>query len=206
MKTLFLPGAAGSAQFWKPAAAHAGLDGVFFGWPGLGDEPHRPDVNGIGDLVSLVLNRMDEPVDIVAQSMGGVVAMLAARARPGKIHRLVLAVTSGGVPMGDLGGIDWRANYRRRFPDAARWIADPVPDLSDRLPSVAVPILLLWGDSDPISPVAVGERLQALLPQSTLHVIPGADHDLAVDHAARVGVLIKDHLSAERPAIRIDGK
>lgn len=194
IRTLFLPGASGSASFWKPAALRAGVDGEFFAWPGLGDEPPDPDVNGIGDLVAMVLNRIDEPVNIVAQSMGGVVAIMVALARPQKISRLVLAVTSGGVPVADLGGADWRSNYRRRFPQAGRWIAEPVADLSPQIPSIAAPALLLWGDRDPISPVAVGKRLEGLLPNASLRVISGADHDLAHTHADLVGDLIRQHL------------
>lgn len=194
LKTLFLPGAAGSASFWKPAARSAGLDGVFLNWPGLGDEPADPRVNSIDDLVAMVLDHMAEPVNIVAQSMGGAVAIMAALAQPAKVNRLVLAVTSGGIPVVDLGGSEWRANYRRRFPHAGRWIAAPVPDLSSQISSITAPTLLLWGDDDPISPVAVGKRLENLLPNASLHVIPGADHDLAQTHADSVGDLIRQHL------------
>jgi alpha-beta hydrolase superfamily lysophospholipase len=38
----------------------------------------------------------------VAQSMGGLIAIKAALAVPEKIHRLVLAVTSAGVPVAGL--------------------------------------------------------------------------------------------------------
>ena len=193
-RTLFLPGASGSASFWKPAALRAGVDGEFLSWPGLGDEPAHRDVNGIGDLEMMILAHMTEPVNIVAQSMGGVVAIIAALAKPDMVRRLVLAVTSGGVPVADLGGMEWRANYRERFPNAGQWIAEPVPDLSSQIPSITAPTLLLWGDSDPISPVAVGKRLENLLPNASLHVIPGADHDLAQTHADIVGSLINRHL------------
>lgn len=71
IKTLFLPGAGGSGSFWKPVADRTRLDSVLFAWPGLGNEPADPVVNGIGGLVAMVLKRMNEPVNIVAQSMGG---------------------------------------------------------------------------------------------------------------------------------------
>jgi alpha-beta hydrolase superfamily lysophospholipase len=54
---------------------------------------------------------MDEPVNIVAQSMGGLVAVKAALVAPEKLSRLVLAVTSAGVPVADLGGSNWRSDY-----------------------------------------------------------------------------------------------
>lgn len=172
------------------------LDGVFFDWPGLGDEPARTDVGNIDDLVTIVLDRMNEPVNIVAQSMGGLVAIKAALAAPQKIVRLVLTVTSAGVPVADLGGSDWRSDYFQAFPNAARWIAEPVADLSRQISSIVAPTLLIWGDIDPVSPAAVGKRLQALLPDADLHVIPGADHDLARTHAGYAAELIERHLTA----------
>ncbi|MDR3519022.1 MAG: alpha/beta hydrolase [Azospirillaceae bacterium] len=194
-KTIFLPGAGGSAAFWKPTADRTGLDGVFLAWPGLGDEPAHPDVNSINDLVSLVLDQMDEPVNIVAQSMGGLVALKVAGAAPAKVGRLVLTATSGGVPVFDLGGSDWREDYYQAFPRAAKWIAEPFEDLSTQIKSIHAPTLLLWGDSDPISPVAVGERLRTLLPDARIHVVNGADHDLAQTHADVVANLIEQHLT-----------
>ncbi|MBY6242530.1 alpha/beta fold hydrolase [Methylosinus sp. Sm6] len=194
-KTLFLPGAGGAASFWKPVADRLESNGEFFSWPGLGNEPPEAGAAGLDDLVAKVLDRMSEPVDIVAQSMGGFIALAAALAAPEKVERLVLTVTSGGLPVADLGGADWRADYFRAFPRAAKWIAEPVEDLSARLPSIAAPTLLLWGDRDPISPVAVGERLRALLPDARLHVIPGAGHDAAITHADIVASLIARHLT-----------
>jgi pimeloyl-ACP methyl ester carboxylesterase len=196
IKTLFLPGAGGSASFWKSVADRTRLDSMLFAWPGLGNEPADPAVSGIGDLVAMVLKRLNEPVNIVAQSMGGLIAIKAALAMPKKVHRLVLAVTSAGVPVADLGGSDWRSDYYQAFPHAARWIGEPVADLSPQISSIEAPTLLLWGGSDPISPVSVGERLQTLLPNAKLHIIPGADHDLARTHVALVADLIMQHLTA----------
>ncbi|MFD1944427.1 alpha/beta fold hydrolase [Paradevosia shaoguanensis] len=193
-KTFFLPGAGGSADFWRPVATHLGLDGRLLAWPGLGNEPHRPDVNGVDDLVNMVLEGLDEPANIIAQSMGGLVAVKVALAAPEKVRRLVLTVTSGGVPVADLGGSDWRADYYAAYPAAARWIGEAREDLSARLGEIACPTLLLWGDSDPISPVAVGRRLEALLPNGRLQMIQGGDHDLAITHAQDVAKLIARHL------------
>jgi pimeloyl-ACP methyl ester carboxylesterase len=198
-RTLFLPGAVGSASFWQPMARQAEMDGEFFAWPGLGNEPAQPGIGSIEDLVTMVLDRMTEPVNLVAQSMGGVVAMMAALAAPEKVARLVLTVTSAGVPMAGFGGSDWRPDYFQAFPNAARWIAQPVADLSGQIGFIEAPTLLLWGERDPISPVAVGTRLQALLPNAKLQVIAGADHDLARTHSACVAELVKGHLTTSAP-------
>lgn len=172
------------------------VDGVFLAWPGLGDEPARPEVNGFDDLTALVLDRMTEPVNIVAQSMGGLVAIKVALAAPRMVNRLVLAVTSGGVPVADLGGADWRADYGAAYPRAAAWVSAPTEDLSERIPSIETPTLLLWGDRDPISPVSVGERLRRLLPNARLCVVAGADHDLARTHAEEIAPKIERHVTA----------
>lgn len=193
MRQMFLPGAGGSAGFWKPLGDRLpeGVARRYFSWPGLGDEPPDPGVRGIDDLVALVVAALDEaPADLIAQSMGGVVAVRAALARPGRVRRLVLAATSGGVPVADLGGADWRGDYRAAYPHAAGWIAEPQPDFSARLGELAMPCLLLWGGADPISPPAVGRRLLELLPDARLHVVADGAHDLAVTHAATLAPVV----------------
>ena len=44
--------------------------------------------------------------------------------------------------------------------------------------------------------VAVGERLQGLLPRARLQVLPGGAHDLAQTHAEAVAGHISHHLRA----------
>ena len=128
-KLIFLPGASGNTQFWRPVAerlAHPARQ-VHIGWPGFGDTPPEPDVTGMKDLVTRVLAEIDRPTALVELSM---------------------------------------------------------------------PVLLLWGDADPISPVRVGQRLAQLLPCAELHVFPGADHSLGFTHAEEAARLIDGHLSS----------
>jgi pimeloyl-ACP methyl ester carboxylesterase len=110
-------------------------------------------VNGIDDLVTLVADHITEPIEIVAQSMGSLIGIKLALAFPRMVKRLALAVSSGGVPVADLGGSDWRPDYFAAYPRAARWIADPVGNLSSQILSIEAPTLLLWGDADSISPL-----------------------------------------------------
>jgi pimeloyl-ACP methyl ester carboxylesterase len=195
-KILFLPGAGASPDFWKPVGALLPADWPkeYFGWPGLGDQPHDPAIKGTDDLVRMVAARMDGPVDLVAQSMGGVIAARLALEQPDKVRRLVLTVTSGGVDMAGLGASDWRESYRKSFPRAATWITDGRSAPSLPVEKIAAPTLLLWGDADPISPVAVGRHLQSRLPDAHLHIVAGGDHDLARTHAAEVAPRIARHL------------
>lgn len=196
-RLLFLPGAGADPAFWRPVGDRLLGEKVYFGWPGLGDQPPSPDVNGFEDLVAMVDAELARgPADLLAQSMGGLIAILATLRRPASVRRLVLSVTSAGLDMKGLGAADWQATYHRNHPNAARWLSDVHMDLSAELPQIACPTLLLWGDADPISPVAVGERLAELLPKARLHVLKGGDHDLVRNRAGEVVPLIQAHLEA----------
>src|SRR5690349_2320323 len=58
---LFLPGSGASPDFWKPVGAclPQTWSKHYFGWPGLGKQPHDPAVRGWDDLVRMVEARMD---------------------------------------------------------------------------------------------------------------------------------------------------
>lgn len=195
-KLLFLPGAGGSPDFWKPVGSRLPADWPkhYFGWPGLGHQPHDPAIESLDDLVQLVVREVEGPVALVAQSMGGVIAAHVALARPALVRRLVLCVTSGGVDMAGLGAADWRADYRASFPKAVDWITAPRASPPLPVEKIAAPTLLIWGDADPISPEAVGRHLEARLPNARLEVVPGGNHDLATAHPDRVAALIARHL------------
>ena len=196
-RILFLPGSGASPDFWKPVGAllPQAWPKEYFGWPGLGHQPHDPNVRGWDDLLRMVEHKMNEPVDLVAQSMGGVIAATLALKHPQLVRRLVLTVTSGGVDMAAFGASDWRPDYRRLFPNAAAWITEPSTVGFLPVEKVTAPTLLLWGDVDPISPVAVGRHLAERIPGAQLHVVSGGNHDIAQTHADEVAPLIERHLA-----------
>jgi pimeloyl-ACP methyl ester carboxylesterase len=193
----FLPGALGRTEFWRPASAllaHPAAQ-VHVGWPGFGGLPSDPSIRGLDDLASMLLAGIDRPSALIAQSMGGVLALLAALRKPELVTHLVLSATSGGLPMSALGAQDWRPAIRAAHPDLPDWFAGYQTDLTSRLPELRMPALLLWGDADPISPLAAGRRLASLLPRAELHVFPSADHDVGCAFAAEVAPLIDRHLA-----------
>ena len=197
-RVLFLPGALGAGAFWRPVGEllPPAWEKVYLDWPELGSQEPDPRIQGLDDLAGLVEQELRPGSDLVAQSMGGVVAVLVALRRPESVRRLVLVATSGGVDISDLGAYDWRPGYAASNPGAPAWVAAEQPDRSAELGSIAAPTLLLWGDDDPIAPVAAGERLRSLLPHATLNVIAGGTHGLAAEHADEVAPMIAAHLSA----------
>jgi pimeloyl-ACP methyl ester carboxylesterase len=193
----FLPGAGGAASFWEPVARRlpSGWTSSLLGWPGAGDGPHDPSVGSFEALSEFAAAQLGDGTDVVAQSMGGVVAVRLALAHPAKVRRLVLVATSGGIDMAALGAADWRTDYRAEYPDAARWITEERIDYTTQLARITAPTLLLWGDADPISPVAVGERLASLIPTATLRVIRGGTHDMAGRQPDEIARPIIEHLN-----------
>ena len=200
-RILFLPGASGKRTFWRPVAdlLPAGYERVFLEWPGHGSVPPDPQVSTFDDLVGLVTKRMDRPVDLIAQSMGGTIAIRVALDRPEMVRHIVLSATSGGVDLSRFDAEEWRASYRQQYPKAAASasLLEYRADFSERIRTIAAPTLLLWGDSDPISPVAVGEYLESLLPRSKLIVVPGGSHMFAEEQPELVAPYIASHLALE---------
>jgi len=195
-KVLFLPGASGNTKFWQPVAdaLQTPVLKQHMGWPGFGTTLHDPQITCLEDLASLALDKIDRPTALVAQSMGGVVAVHMALERPELISHLVLSVTSGGLDLSGFGAEDWRAEFAAENPNLPRWFLEDRTDLSARLHELRMPVLLLWGGADPISPVQIGERLAEVIPDARLVVFPEAGHDLGWSQAGGVAGLVDEHL------------
>ncbi|WP_269900814.1 alpha/beta fold hydrolase [Paenalcaligenes faecalis] len=192
----FLPGASGNIDFWQPVASQLNHTAkpIFFGWPGFGETPADSSITSLADLTTLLLAQIDKPTALIAQSMGGIVAVQAALQRPDLITHLVLTVTSGGVDMTQFEAQDWRPEFRVQNPNVPEWFLKDQSNHSDQLTEIKQPVLLLWGDADPISPVAVGQYLAEVFPDADLHVFEGGGHDLGFTHATHIAPLIDQHL------------
>jgi poly(3-hydroxyoctanoate) depolymerase len=197
-RTLLLPGSGGRRGFWTPVAARlAGkMAPVFFAWHGFGDEPADPHIRSLDDLFDWFVARAPAgPANVVAQSMGGVLAMRLAIEHPGRVRRLVLVTTSGGSRRRF--GIDWRPGFRAQHTHVPDWFERDRTDLEDRLDEVRAPTLLVFGDADPIAPVAFGEHLRSRLGDAKLTVIAGGSHALAQERADELARAIDEHLARE---------
>lgn len=196
-RVIFLPGATGDGGFWRNVGNRlpAVWDAHYLSWPGLGNQPAHPEVAGIDDLTVLAAKSLQEPSAIVAQSMGGLIALQLALRTPELVSHLVLVATSGGIDVAAHGGIDWRPDFLAAFPKTAKWILTEKPDLTRQLAQLKIPTLLLWGDDDPISPVAVGKYLLQQISSARLEVIAGGRHALGFDLPEVVAPLVCAHLN-----------
>lgn len=195
-KLIFLPGAGGNASFWKPASELINHPATreFIEWPGIGGVPKDPDINSIDELAAMVSSKIDQPTALIAQSMGGIIAILSVLKKTELVTHLVLCVTSGGINVDDIRSSDWRPAYLKANPSYPHWFTAYSDDLTEELKNIKIPVLLIWGDSDPISPIAIGERLNGIFPNSQLEIISGGDHGLANTLASDVAPLIEKHL------------
>lgn len=59
-----------------------------------------------------------------------------------------------------------------------------------------LPVLILWGEDDPVLPSAEGERLNEAIPSSTLGLLPGCGHFLVEEAADAIGPIVSEYLRA----------
>ncbi len=196
-RLLFLPGAGAESDFWKPLGDLLPdiWEKTYFAWPGLGNQKSDPNVNCLDDLVSMVEESLtEEPVDILAQSMGGHIAVRVLLKHPEKIRRVVFTATGAGLNLTGFGGVDWKPDYQTEFPNAKIQILDENRDFTNDLPEIAQPVLILCGDADPICPVKAGKHLLRLLPNAKLEIAHGGDHAFVYDTPYEIVEFILRHL------------
>jgi len=193
MQATFIPGAAGQGRFWSPVAER--LQPTWrtcvVDLPGLGPVPARPDVSSYHDLVDFVAIGITSPTVLVAQSMGGYVALQLALRYPHRITHLVLAAVTGGVDMSLHRAADWRAEYAASHPQAQPWARDQVPDLTDQLHTITVPVLLLWPTRDPLTPLSVASAMASRLADVSLVTFDSDDHWAAIERPDQTAMTIK---------------
>jgi pimeloyl-ACP methyl ester carboxylesterase len=68
-----------------------------------------------------------------------------------------------------------------------------------------VPVLIIHGQRDEITPVAMAYKLDAQIPDSTLVVLPGVKHSPHIERTGTTAALIKRFLAGERDSLRSVG-
>jgi len=132
------------------------------------------------------------PILRTAGALGGALARVGIK--PGGD----LAAIAGGVA--SLGDGERRAAFVRSARSIASVNGQRV-SASERLYlTEQVPVLLIWGDRDPVIPIAHGHAAHAALPASRLEIFPGAGHFPMLDDPERFAALVTDWVATTTPA------
>ncbi|HYP89376.1 MAG TPA: alpha/beta hydrolase [Polyangiaceae bacterium] len=193
---VFFPGAGGKVEFLRPIGERLARrrETRICEYPGLGGAAANAELRSLADLQRHLLASLPEQFDLVTMSMGGVLGLRIALEQPQRVRKLVLMATSGGVDVGALGALDWRDNFQRLQPERPTWFVEDRTDVTQQLGEIRHPTLLIFGDADLIAPAEVGQLLLASLPNARLEIIPGATHDLEIDHPDLIASMIEAHL------------
>ncbi len=189
---VLLHGLSGSSRWWSRnldalAARHlvAAVD-----LSRLADLPYSE----ITALVGRWLETFDQPVHLFGHSMGGQFAIGVAARHPQLVRSLVL-VDAAGMPFRfaplahvrplekpPYGGATIARvlvpDFMRAGPAAVAVAGARVVmrDMRELMHAIRVPTLLVWGENDPLVPLAYGEAMQQEIEGSRLVVIPNAAH------------------------------
>jgi pimeloyl-ACP methyl ester carboxylesterase len=71
-------------------------------------------------------------------------------------------------------------------------------DVQSELGRIETPCLLVWGERDPLVPVALSRGVQAMIHDSHLCVLPGAGHIVMYDQAGRFNETVLEFLGERR--------
>lgn len=197
-KIIFLPGASGSSNFWKPLIEFLPekYEKQIIAYPGFGNMAGDSSLKSFSDLQEYVTRQINSESILIAQSMGGIFAIHKAFTDCSLIKGLVLIATSGGIDLTPFKRQDWRTEYQEQYPKYPEWFMTTKVNYDEYLEKINIPTLLIWGDADLISPVAVGKYLHTKLKCSTLKIISKGKHNLAEEHAKEVSVYISLFLAA----------
>ena len=72
-------------------------------------------------------------------------------------------------------------------------------DQRDLLPRIAVPTLLIWGESDVRSPLRVARQFERAIPDAKLVVIPACGHVSHLERPERFNEAVREFCRAHPP-------
>jgi pimeloyl-ACP methyl ester carboxylesterase len=144
-------------------------------------------------LARWIESSFDGPVHLAGNSLGGQIAIHLAASRPDLVRSLVL-IDSTGIPFEIAPGAHienivmpqrWRSfllilsrDLFRAGPTAiavafARLLRD---DARPLMRTLTMPVLLVWGEHDPLVPLTYAKQMLEEMPHAKLRVIPRAGH------------------------------
>ncbi|WP_425148110.1 alpha/beta fold hydrolase [Deinococcus sp.] len=201
---VLLHGLSGSGRWWRfnlPALeAVRSVYVVELAGFGAARRQRSLGVRAAARLLAQWLDALElEGADLIGHSMGGQIALLLAALRPQRISRLVLACASGllrqkwwrvalklpaAMRRGDLRFVPTilADGARAGLPNLIRSSRDLLrEDISELLPQIHLPTLVIWGERDVLVPPALGRMLAQGIAGAQFVSLANAGHVVMVD-------------------------
>lgn len=188
------------------------------------DAPDGPGVEAFADDLAALLDHLGlSRVALVAQSMGGWTAAGFTAEQPDRVAALVLADTPAGIvdidpaetEDGDSeeGELDLSLAYSDALADELQFLYQSISDLNvhapegvvadlatlrvDPAPIVAsdVPVLVLAGEDDALTPVPLVREVHERLDGSTFVTVPDAGHSVYFERPEAFNALVAEFLA-----------
>lgn len=222
---IFLHGWAGSWQTWHPILERLkdsyNLFAIKLPYPT--DKALNLDDYCQFVLNFIEKEKLDHPV-IIGHSLGGAIAIKIAAEHPDTVSSIVLASAAAiRHPLPKL----WRFLQTVIVPfkpalKSIRHLVYKLPplntsdyqvlttsiekttfqnlitaDLTNQLPQISCPTLILWGDEDSSTPLTDGLKIHSLIPQSTFYSFPNSGHFFFLDYQQEFSQKIIDFVTYE---------
>lgn len=182
----------------------------------------------VDDLIGVLDAHGIQQCILAAESMGGLIARVAAQRHPERFDGLVLVASPYGLGIGAhplaVGarrdypatvaafvtaclpepGTEHLAAFGRHMlleadPECAALLMECCAGLEPDHAAIRTPTVLVYGEADAVVPPSEGERLAAALPNATLYVLDGIGHVPPLTAPREVAAIIERHFGAGTP-------
>lgn len=85
-------------------------------------------------------------------------------------------------------------SIRINFSQILQIVGRPQTQWPRMLPTLNMPVLLLWGGADQTAPLTWGQRLHALIPGSQMHEFPQMKHMALMENSAQCSSIVQEFL------------
>ncbi|MCD8197956.1 MAG: alpha/beta fold hydrolase [Lachnospiraceae bacterium] len=186
MRVVFLHGLGQTARDWQTVVkcmSQSDVDCPELFSLAAGDFTYSSILSGLEKLYE----KETEPFILCGLSLGGILALDYAIRHKNKVFSLLLINTQYKVPtlLIDFQNLIFRIMPRNPFNSMGLSKSNTIKlahsmrslDFGDRLCEIACPVTIICGEKDNAN-MKASKQLNVLLPQSKLHIIPGAGHEI----------------------------
>jgi pimeloyl-ACP methyl ester carboxylesterase len=175
-------------------------------------------INDYVEWLNNNLNGVANPI-VIGHSNGGRIALCYVQKYPGKLAQLILIDSAGvahdqkqslrklkvlkalsniGKPLGNVPGarqafykVIGARDYYEAPPNMRLTMQNMLAaDRSIDFGSIKLPVSIIWGENDKITPIADGHKIHASIAGSTFEIVPEATHSPFYNHPDKVADII----------------